>query len=129
MSAGRGRILLIMLVAVVAMAVGETFLAKGMKQTGRSGGRWTDQAVEVVRNGWILAGIALLIIHVGLYMLALRGADLSFALPLTAAAYPLGALLARFYLREDVGTARWVGTLVITAGVAIVAFGDATAEH
>jgi drug/metabolite transporter (DMT)-like permease len=41
----------------------------------------------------------------------------------------LGALLARFYLREDVGTARWMGTLVITAGVAIVAFGEASAEH
>ena len=81
MSAGRGRILLIMLVAVVALAVGETFLSKGMKQAGRSGGGWTDQAVAVVRNGWILAGFALLLIHVGLYMLALRGADLSFALP------------------------------------------------
>jgi drug/metabolite transporter (DMT)-like permease len=62
-------------------------------------------------------------------MLALRGADLSFALPLTAASYPLGALLSRFYLHEDVGTTRWVGTFVITAGVAIVAFGDASAEH
>ena len=55
MSAGRGRVLLIMLVAVVALAVGETFLSKGMKQAGRSGGGWTDQAVAVVRNGWILA--------------------------------------------------------------------------
>jgi drug/metabolite transporter (DMT)-like permease len=128
-SAGRGRILLIMLVAVVALAVGETFLSKGMKQTVRSAGGWADQAVAVVRNGWILAGFALMLIHVGLYMLALRGADLSFALPLTAASYPLGALLSRFYLHEDVGTTRWVGTFVITAGVAIVAFGDASAEH
>jgi drug/metabolite transporter (DMT)-like permease len=56
-------------------------------------------------------------------------ADLSFALPLTAASYPLAAVLARFYLREDVGTARWLGTLVITAGVAIVALGDSAANH
>jgi drug/metabolite transporter (DMT)-like permease len=129
MSADRSRILLIMLVAVVALAVGETFLSKGMKQAGRLGGGWLDQALAVVRNGWILGGCALLLIHVGLYMLALRGADLSFALPLTAAAYPLSALLARFYLREDVGTVRWLGTIVITAGVAIVAFGDASAEQ
>ena len=60
-----------MLVAVVALAVGETFLSKGMKQTGRSAGGWADQAVAVVRNGWILAGFALMLIHVGLYMLAL----------------------------------------------------------
>jgi uncharacterized membrane protein len=57
-------------------------------------------------------------------MLALRGADLSFALPLTAGSYPLAALLAKYYLHEDVGTWRWVGTFLITVGVALVALGD-----
>jgi drug/metabolite transporter (DMT)-like permease len=123
-SAARGRILIIMLIAVVALAVGETLLSKGMKQAGRGGDGWEQQAALVVRSGWIWAGLILMIVHVGLYMLALKGADLSLALPLTAASYPLAALLARFYLREDVGTARWIGTLVITAGVAIVAMGD-----
>jgi drug/metabolite transporter (DMT)-like permease len=123
-SAAHGRILIIMLIAVVALAVGETLLSKGMKQVGRGGGGWEQQAALVARSGWIWVGLTLLIIHVGLYMLALKGADLSLALPLTAASYPLAALLARFYLREDVGTARWIGTLVITAGVAIVAWGE-----
>jgi len=127
-SVGRGRILLIMLAAVLALAAGETALSKGMKQSGRIEGGWAVQAMAVVRNGWIAAGLVLLLSHLGLYMLALKRADLSFALPLTAASYPLAALLARFYLREDVGTARWVGTLVITAGVVIVALGDAAAE-
>jgi drug/metabolite transporter (DMT)-like permease len=123
-SAARGRILIIMLIAVVALAVGETLLSKGMKQAGRRGDGWEQQVAQVVRSGWIWAGLLLMIVHVGLYMLALKGADLSLALPLTAASYPLAALLAQFYLREDVGTARWIGTLVITAGVAIVAMGD-----
>ena len=35
MVSDRGRIVLIMLVAVVALAVGETLLSKGMKQAGR----------------------------------------------------------------------------------------------
>ena len=56
----------------------------------------------------------LLVAHLGLYMLALKRADLSFALPLTAASYPLAALLARFYLHEDVSLSRGLGTLVIT---------------
>ena len=111
MPAGRGRVLLIMLVAVIALAVGETLLSKGMKQVGRAGGGWLEQTMAVVRNAWVGAGLLLLIVHVGLYMLALQGADLSFALPLTAASYPLAALLAQFYLREDVGIARWAGTL------------------
>ncbi len=55
-SAGRLWILLIMLAAVVALAAGETALSKGMKQTGRTGGGWLDQAMAVVRNGWIVPG-------------------------------------------------------------------------
>jgi drug/metabolite transporter (DMT)-like permease len=124
MGGQHGRILLIMLAAVVALTLGETALAKGMKQSARVGGDWTVQVLAVARNGWIAAGVALLGLHLALYLLALRRADLSFALPLTAASYPLSALLARFYLREDVGTARWLGTLLIAAGVAIVALGE-----
>ncbi len=129
MGTERGRILLIMLAAVVALTLGETALAKGMKQTARVGGEWTAQALAVARNGWIVAGVILLGLHLVLYLLALRRADLSFALPLTAASYPLSALLARFYLREDVGTARWIGTLLITAGVAIVALSEAAPDR
>lgn len=125
MVSGRGRIVLIMLAAVVALAVGETLLSKGMKQSARSGGAWTAQVRAVALNGWIWTGCVLLLLHLGLYMLALRGADLSFALPLTAGSYPLAAVLAKYYLHENVGAARWAGTLLITVGVALVALGDA----
>jgi bacterial/archaeal transporter family protein len=126
--AGRVRVLVIMLIAVIALAVGETLLSRGMKQVGRAGGSWLEQTTAVVKNAWVGVGLILLILHVGLYMLALQGADLSFVLPLTAASYPMAALLAKFYLREDVGIARWAGTLLITAGVAIVALGDKTPD-
>jgi uncharacterized membrane protein len=123
MSGSRGRILLIMLAAVVALAVGETLLSKGMKRAGRAEGGWSQQVAAVATNGWVWAGCLLLLLHLALYMLALRGADLSLALPLTAASYPLAALLARYYLHEDVGTSRWAGTLLITLGVTLVACG------
>jgi drug/metabolite transporter (DMT)-like permease len=124
MSGQRGRVLVIMLAAVLALALGETALAKGMKQTARIEGTWMELVLATVRNDWVLAGSLLLLVHLGLYLLALRYADLSFALPLTAASYPLSALLARYYLHEQVGTGRWLGTLFITVGVAIVALGE-----
>ncbi|MHB1558909.1 MAG: EamA family transporter [Isosphaeraceae bacterium] len=124
MDGDRGRVLLIMLAAVVALTLGETALSKGMKQTAGAAGGWLAQAVAVTRNGWVAVGVALLVLHLGLYLLALRRADLSFALPLTAASYPLSALMARYFLREEIGTTRWLGTLLITLGVAIVAFGE-----
>lgn len=121
---GRGGVILVMLVAVVALAAGETALSKGMKQLDRLQGGWVDQAISVARSGWIAAGLVLLLAHLGLYMFALKSADLSFALPLTAASYPLAALLARFYLHEQVSLSRGLGTLVITLGVAIVVLGE-----
>ena len=61
MSPGRGGVILIMLVAVVALAAGETALSKGMKQLDRMQGGWADQAISVARNGWIAAGLVLLL--------------------------------------------------------------------
>ena len=124
MPAARGRILLIMLVAVVALAVGETLLSKGMKQIGRSGGGWLDQAMAVARNAWIGAGLLLLLVHVGLYMAALQGRRPQLRASTHRGFLSPGRTPGAIYLREDVGTARWVGIVLITAGVAIVALGD-----
>jgi uncharacterized membrane protein len=126
MAPGRVRILAVMLVAVLALAIGETFLSKGMKRTAHVQGEWTTQLRAVAFNGWVWAGGLLLLLHVALYTWVLRKADLSFALPLTAASYPLAAILAKFYLHEDVTPARWVGTFLITLGVALVAIESPT---
>ncbi len=58
-----------------------------------------------------------------LYMYTLGLTDLSFALPLSASSYLLGALLSKFYLHEDIKPARWIGTLIIIGGVMVVAIG------
>ena len=60
-----------------------------------------------------------------LYAVALARADLSLVMPITAASYPIGTILARFFLHEEVNLARWLGTAIITAGVAVVAWGEA----
>jgi drug/metabolite transporter (DMT)-like permease len=113
-----------MLAAVVMLAAGETALSKGMKQLGGMQRGWVEQAISAARSGWIVAGLLLLLAHLGLYMLALKSADLSFALPLTAASFPLGALFARFFLQEEISLSRGLGTLLITVGVAIVVLGE-----
>ncbi len=120
----RGRILILMAASVIALSLGETALAKGVKSPVESRGVSIGEVWVIARNGWVIAGVVLLAVHLLLYLMALRRADLSFALPMTAASYPLSALLARFYLREEVGTSRWFGTLLIAVGVAIVAFGE-----
>jgi len=124
-----GRLLALMLAAVLALAGGETLIAKGMKTVGDLPGRWTAQVMAVLGNGWIWAGGGLLLLHLALYMAALGKSDLSLVLPLTALSYPLTALLASYTLGEHVGLTRWVGTALITAGVAVAGLGESLAPR
>jgi uncharacterized membrane protein len=53
-------------------------------------------------------------------MAMLSWADLSYVAPVTAIGYVLNALMGRAFLGERVSGARWAGTLLIVAGVALV---------
>lgn len=50
-----------------------------------------------------------------------RVADLSFAVPATAASFVIETLLARLILKEQVSTWRWTGALLVACGVALLA--------
>jgi drug/metabolite transporter (DMT)-like permease len=124
----RGRVVAIMILAVVALAVGEALVARGLKQPAGAGESWWSQLRGLLTNGYVVAGVGLVVVHFGLYMIALSATDLSFALPLTAGSYPLGALLARYYLGESVSPTRWLGIAIITLGVAIVGLGEGRSQ-
>lgn len=128
MSSDKMRVILVMLVAVLAVSVGEAMLSKGMKMTNAVTGG-TGAQLRSVLNPTVIGGTFLMALYFGCYLLALRWADLSFVLPLTALSYLLGAILAKYYLGEMVTPVRWMGAIVITLGVVIVGFGDAGPTH
>lgn len=117
------RVILVMLFAVIAVSVGEALLAKGMKLTNQVSGGWQDQ-LRSAMTPQTMGGAALMASYFGLYMLALKWADLSFVLPLTAVSYLLGAMLSKYYLGETVTPTRWMGAIIITLGVIVVGFGE-----
>jgi transporter family protein len=49
-------------------------------------------------------------------------ADVSFVLPATALGYSVKILGAQYLLQENVTTARWIGTIFICIGVALISF-------
>ncbi|MCS7025652.1 MAG: hypothetical protein NZV14_12700 [Bryobacteraceae bacterium] len=100
---------LLTLIVVLSNASGNLFLSLGMKS---STGVWF---------WWILLGVALLILWTLSRMTLLSWADLSFVLPVTAAGYPLSALLGRWFLQEQISELRWAGTALIVAGTVLVA--------
>jgi drug/metabolite transporter (DMT)-like permease len=126
MSSGWWKVALVIVAAVIALSLGETLIARGMRQTNALPKGWLTYLRDALANRWVVAGVALMALHLGLYAIALGEADLSLVMPLTAASYPLGTVLARYVLHEEVSLARWLGTAAITFGVALIAWGETT---
>ena len=106
-------------------ALGDIALSRGMKQVGElSLSHWT-QAIHAVFTPWVGLGIILLIGFFVSYLTALSFADLTYVLPATSVGYILMALLARFFLHEQISQSRWAGIALIALGVGFVTRGPA----
>lgn len=110
-------------------AVGDSLLSHGMKQVGSVSLQRLPGIVLVILNPWIALGILFLLGFFAAYMTALSWADLTYVLPATSLGYVLLALIARFFLHEQVTTTRWLGIALISAGVGFVTQGPALTHH
>jgi drug/metabolite transporter (DMT)-like permease len=115
-------------VTVFAVA-GDSMLSHGMKQVGNISIHHLSSVVFAVVNPWVGLGILFLLGFFATYTNALSWADLTYVMPATALGYVLLALVARFVLHEHISPLRWIGILLITAGVGFVAGGPALTEH
>jgi len=110
-------------------AIGDTFLARGMKQVGNISLHSLPDLIFTILDPWVALGILFLLAFFAAYMTALSWADLTYVLPATSLGYLLLALIAKFYLHEQVSTLRWVGIGLISAGVGFVTQGPALTHH
>ncbi len=120
---------LVLVMVAVCGALGDVCLSRGMKDFVKKFGditvsNWTD-LFSALASPWVIGGIILLIGFMSAYLTALSWADLTYVLPATALGYIVMALLARFFLLENVTTKRWLGISLIVAGVGFVAGGPA----
>jgi drug/metabolite transporter (DMT)-like permease len=106
-------------------SVGDSLLSRGMKEIGNVSVTHLQTLILAVLNPWIVGGILLLLAFFAAYMTALSWADLTYVLPATSIGYVLLALIAKFVLHEQVTPARWLGIVLITAGVGFIAGGPA----
>lgn len=116
--------LFVLFIAICAQTLGDVCLTKGMRSVGEVDTIDPVQlfhiGVQVFSNPLIWGGIFILSIFFGLYLVALSWADLSFVLPVTAFGYVLNAFMSWKLLGENVSIVRWIGTLIICVGVAVV---------
>ena len=118
----KAKVLVVMFFAVVFGAFGDVSLSKGMKAVAAMPtGGVVHTVVAVFTNAYVVGGILLLVGFLTLYLASLSWESLSFVLPLTAADYVLVTVLAHFLLGEDVSPIRWLGSIAVALGIALVA--------
>jgi drug/metabolite transporter (DMT)-like permease len=114
---------LVLAAVTVFAAVGDSLLSRGMKELGSVSPQHLSDVILAILNPWVALGIIFLLGFFASYMTALSWADLTYVLPATSLGYVLLALIAKFLLHEDVTLTRWLGILLISAGVGFVTRG------
>jgi drug/metabolite transporter (DMT)-like permease len=106
-------------------SVGDALLSRGMKDVGSISLSNVGAVVSSVMNPWVALGILFLLGFFAAYTTALSWADLTYVLPATSIGYVVLTVIAKFLLHEQVSVTRWLGILLISAGVGFVTRGPA----
>jgi len=82
---------------------------------------WARTLRNLARRWPLVLAVFLMAISFFAFMKLLTMADLSFAVPATAASVVLETVLARVLLKESVTAMRWAGAFCVACGVALLA--------
>jgi drug/metabolite transporter (DMT)-like permease len=77
-------------------------------------------AWQTLRSPWVITGLLIYVVEFIVWFAALSLAPLSVAFPFAALSYCGVVIASRYVLHEHVSARRWVGTVAIAAGVALV---------
>jgi len=115
---------ILILVTVTAVSGVHLLFKKGLISIGQapsSLGEFFPFMLNVFTNIYCISAVLLALLAVPVWILAIGRAQLSFVYPFAALSYVLVALFSLLFFKEDVGVLRWLGIIVICAGVFLVA--------
>ena len=104
---------------VASTAVADVLQSTEMKRHANSGIGST--AAGLLRRPLLTLSVLSMTVSFFSFVALLGVADVSFAVPATAASFVIETLLARTILKEDVDGRRWTGALLVACGVALLA--------
>lgn len=109
-------------VAIVTNSFGNLLLAIGMERMPAFGHvTLSHYLLGLLASPFLLPGAALTAIYALAQLSLFSWADLSFVVPCTALSYVISTVLAQFILGEAVDLPCWLGVVLITLGVGLVA--------
>ncbi|MCL2877990.1 MAG: DMT family transporter [Acidobacteria bacterium] len=121
------RIIIAMVVATSAAAIGQILLRRGMIEVGSLENYAPMELVtyfwHALCNPYVIGGTILNAAFYFLFLAALSWTDVTVALPMTAIEYGFAAVLAVLVLKERVPPIRWAGIALVILGVIFIARG------
>ena len=115
---------LMVAIIVAATTVKDILQAVAMKRHGEIHDFRPGALGKVLRllaqNRIIIASIVCSAIAFFAFLRLVSTADLSFAVPATAASYVFETILASYVLNERVNPERWIGAVLVSCGVALL---------
>lgn len=117
---------LFFLIVVVGTA-GELCITRALKVIGEMN-RFTPRAIfefiaRAFRVGWMWIGFGMMALAYFALLGILARANVSYVVPVTSLSYVVGAIGGRWFLGEGVTRQRWIGVLLVCAGVILVYLG------
>ena len=108
----------LMVIASLFSASGSVYLKIGSKHVGFN-------ILMLIRNKPLILGIMLHVFSAGFNITALRGGELSVLVPIAALNYVWASMLAIRYLGEKMNKWKWLGTITIVVGLALIGISGA----
>ncbi len=117
-------VLFLMLLTDICESAAQALMKMGLNKTGIDNvtfANLTEFVVKGATSGYIWLGILIFLINFFMWITVLSRIDLSIAYPVSSFSYILVPILAMISLHEVVNPLRWVGIVLIIAGVYLVA--------
>ena len=115
---------LLLLVIVASGTGGELCVTRAMKEIGEVTDFRPSALLKFILQAlvvrWMWIGVGMMALAFFALLAALSFENVSFVVPVTALSYAAGAVGAVLFLRERISLQRWIGVLIVCAGVAIV---------
>ncbi|HXJ15005.1 MAG TPA: hypothetical protein VNH19_22255 [Candidatus Limnocylindrales bacterium] len=103
---------------------GEIVMSYGMKQVGEPQGFRPMSLLRFVwsaaKNRWLWVAIPMLAASFYSLLILFSWAKLSVVIPASASNFIVGTICAKYLLKEDVSSKRWLGVICVCAGVTLV---------
>ena len=117
--------IVLILASVLVGVFGQLFLKAGVAKLGTIGGAALANLPHllgsVATNPLILTGLACYGLGAAMWIVVLSRVDLSLAYPMLGLGYVFVLVISWLIFGEAVSPLRWIGTLMIVAGVVLVA--------